>query len=441
MEPSTESSQATSLVSQLWEKGKLFLKAVLIFIMALALWIPAYFVMELVKERQGRQQEAIADISSKWGGQQVVTIPILMIPYTETGKDEKGNTVTLKRKTYFMADKADIQAKVFPEKRHRGIYDVIVYRSEITIHGKFKPLAWQQLKIPAESVLWNEAEVLFKVKDNIRGISEDVSINWNGTPLTFNPQETGLSHLEDAFAASLPFNEVEAGKEHSYSMKFFLNGSEKLLFTAIAGENNLNMQSSWPDPGFTGIKLPDTRQVNANGFSAHWKYMNRSMPLVWKDTFYDVSASVLGADLIIRMDSYNKTERAVKYALLCIVLTFASFFLIETYCRKSLHLVQYALAGLALVLFYTLLLAISEYTGFNAAYLLSSTATIGLIVWFIGSIMKSLRLGLFIGFVLSVVYGFLFIIIQSEDYALLMGSIGLFIALAIIMFFSRKLQW
>jgi len=247
--------------------------------------------------------------------------------------------------------------------------------------------------------------------------------------------------MEDAFAASVPFSMDEAGKEHLYSMKFSLNGSEQLLFTTTARENKLAMQSVWPDPSFTGIKIPDTRQVNDSGFSASWKYMNRSVPLVWKDKVYDLSSSVLGTDLLIPMDSYNKTERSVKYALLCIVLTFASFFLIETYYKKSLHLVQYGLAGLALVLFYTLLLSISEYIGFNPAYLISAVATIGLVMWFIGSIMKSSKLALFISFVLTVVYGYIFIIIQLQDYALLMGSVGLFIALAIIMYFSRKLQW
>ena len=224
-------------------------------------------------------------------------------------------------------------------------------------------------------------------------------------------------------------------------MKFSLNGSEQLLFSATARENKVTMQSAWRDPGFTGVKLPDTREVNDRGFSATWRYMNRTVPQVWKNTFYDLSPSVLGADLLIPIDSYNKTERSVKYALLCIVLTFASFFLIETYYKKPLHLLQYALAGLALVLFYTLLLSISEYIGFNPAYLISAVATIGLVMWFIGSIMRSSKLGVFISFVLTVVYGYIFIIIQLQDYALLMGSIGLFIALAIIMYFSRRLQW
>lgn len=224
-------------------------------------------------------------------------------------------------------------------------------------------------------------------------------------------------------------------------MKFSLNGSEQLLFSTAARENMISMQSSWPDPGFSGVKLPDSRQVTDSGFAASWKYLNRTVPQVWKNTFYDLSPSLLGADLLIPIDSYSKTERSVKYALLCIVLTFASFFLIETYYKRPLHLLQYALAGLALVLFYTLLLSISEYTGFNTAYLISAIATIALVMWYIGSIMRSSKLGLFISFVLTVVYGYIFIIIQLQDYALLMGSIGLFIALAIIMYFSRKLQW
>ena len=224
-------------------------------------------------------------------------------------------------------------------------------------------------------------------------------------------------------------------------MKFSLNGSEQLLFATAARENKLQMQSSWPDPSFTGVKLPDTRELQDSGFVANWKYMNRSVPQVWDHTVYDLSASSLGADLLIPVDSYDKTERSVKYALLCIILTFAAFFLIETFYRKPLHLIQYGLAGLALVLFYTLLLSISEYTGFNLAYAIAGVATISLVAWYMGSVMKSSKLALFISFVLAVVYGYIFIIIQLQDYALLMGSIGLFIALGIIMYFSRKLQW
>jgi inner membrane protein len=201
------------------------------------------------------------------------------------------------------------------------------------------------------------------------------------------------------------------------------------------------MQSTWTNPSFTGVKLPDSRTVGSSGFSSEWKYMNRSIPQAWKDGFNDLSASVVGTDLMITVDSYNKTERSVKYALLCIILTFSAFFLVERIYKRPLHLIHYGLAGAALVIFYSLLLSISEYLGYNLAYLIAGVATIALVTWFIGSVLRSWKLGFFIVFVLTVVYIYIFSIIQLQDFALLMGSVGLFIALAIIMYFSRKLQW
>jgi inner membrane protein len=213
------------------------------------------------------------------------------------------------------------------------------------------------------------------------------------------------------------------------------------MFAPAARETKIHLTGNWPDPSFTGIKIPESPNASDSGIDVKWKYLNRTTPMVWNDQFNNVQASAMGADLIIPVDQYDKTERSVKYALLCIILTFAAFFLIETIYKRNLHLIQYGLAGLALVLFYTLLLSISEYTGFNLAYLIAGIATIGLVTWFVGSIMRSSKLAIFIGFVLTVVYGYIFTIIQLQDYALLMGSIGLFLALAIIMFFSRKLQW
>jgi len=436
-----ESTEAINQLSSLWNRGKLFLKAIIIFVMALALWIPTSFVMQLVKEREGRQKEAIADISNKWAGRQTISGPILMIPYNETGKDDKGNVIILKKIVYFMPDKLDMQSTVFPEKRHRGIYQVAVYRSDILMNAKFSALQWQQLKILPENILWNEAALILGVTDNLKGINEDLYVKWDDSNIIFNPQPSGATNLNNAFVANIPLTIETVSKEHTCAIKFSLNGSEQLLFTASGRENKMEMHSAWPNPSFTGIKLPDTRDIKETGFLADWKYMNHSVPQVWKNNFYDLSSSVLGADLLIPVDSYDKTERSVKYALLCIILTFAAFFLIETIYKRPLHLIQYGLAGLALVLFYTLLLSISEYTGFNTAYLVAGIATIGLVAWYVGSVMRSSKLALFISFVLAIVYSYIFTIIQLQDYSLLMGSIGLFIALAIIMYFSRKLKW
>jgi inner membrane protein len=436
-----ETMEPAKTLSSLFDKGKHFIKVAVIFIMAFFLWIPTNLILDLVKERRGRQKEAIEEISSKWAGPQTVTGPILMLPYNVYAKNEQGNTVTQRAVSYFLPDKSEVNAKLMPEKRYRGIYQAVVYRSDISISGKFKPLDLEKIKIAPENIIWDEAVMIFKVQDNLRGINEDLFVKWDEANLVFNPMSLSANAGSESFAASLALSPAEAAKEHAFQIRFSLNGSQKLEFATAARDFKLHMESTWPDPGFTGIKLPDTRKVSEGGFAAGWKIMNRSVPMVWNNQFYDLSGSVIGTDLLIPIDNYNKTERSIKYALLCIILTFAAFFLIESIYKRNLHLIQYGLAGLALVLFYTLLLSISEYAGFNLAYLVAGVATIGLVTWFVGSIMKSSKLAMFIGFVLTVVYSYIFIIIQMQDYSLLMGSIGLFIALGIIMYFSRKLQW
>jgi inner membrane protein len=436
-----ETTESVFTLKSLFDKGKLFLKAVIIFFMAIALWIPTAFIQDLVKERQNREKEAKADINSKWGTSQTVTGPLLAIPYNQLMAGEKGQNFYMKQIAWFIPSAVESKATIIPEKRHRGIYDVVVYRSDISIRGKFDPLNWQQLNISAADLKFDEAALVFKVSDNQRGINEDLVVQWESQRYNFNPQAPGFTSLPDAFTATIPLTAEEALKEHHFSMNFSLNGSQQLLFAATARENKLQMESSWPDPSFTGIKLPDTRIVKDSGFMASWKYLNRSLPTAWKSDVSVLNQTLFGTDLEITVDSYDKTLRSVKYALLCIVLTFASFFLIESIYNRPLHLLQYGLAGLALVLFYTLLLSISEYISFNNAYLIAAVATIALVAWYIGSILRSGKLAMFICLVLSVVYGYIFSIIQLQDYALLMGSIGLFLALAIIMYFSRKLKW
>lgn len=424
-----------------FDKSKLFIKAAVIFLMALFLTIPSLFINGVVTERKSRQEEAITDITSKWGREQLVQGPLLVVPYHQDGVDDAGKKVIIKGKAYFLPASLKTTATIVPEKRYRGIYQVVVYRSQLKLEGRFDPLNFQSLKIPAEGWLWDQAALVYKVSDPERGINEDVSIKWDDSSLVFSPQEEGFSNLKDAFVTPLPLDVNSIGQAHHFSMDLSLNGSQHLLFATAARENIINMRSSWQAPSFTGVKLPDSREISDSGFTASWKFLNRSIPMVWRDASFDPATTAIGAELKIPVDGYDKTQRATKYAILCIILTFAAFFLIETMYKRYLHLVHYGLAGLALVLFYTLLLSVSEYSSFNIAYLVAGIATIGLVTWFIGSILRSGKLSVFISFVLGVVYTYIFCIIQLEDYALLMGSIGLFISLGVIMFFSRKLSW
>lgn len=432
-----ETSNVVPAASSLFEKGKLFLKAVIIFVMAFFLWIPTHIIREVIKEREHRQKEAIDEVSSKWAGRQTVTGPILMIPYNGTS-----NGITYQKKqAWFMADQLDIYSSVSPQKRHRGIYDVVVYQGDISITAKFNDIKFKELNVPAANLLWSEAKLLFQISDLSRGVNEEIYIKWKDSSFICQPWAETTANVGDALFASIPLKEENADTQNVFTVKFSLHGSQQLMFSPAARETKIQLTGTWPDPSFTGIKIPEAPNTSDSGINVKWKYLNRNHPMIWKDQFINLQASAMGANLIIPVDGYDKTERSVKYALLCIILTFAAFFLIETIYKRNLHLIQYGLAGLALVLFYTLLLSISEYTGFNLAYLIAGFATIGLVTWFVGSIMKSSKLALFISFVLAVVYGYIFTIIQLQDYSLLMGSIGLFIALGIIMYFTRKLQW
>ncbi|MBC7949049.1 MAG: cell envelope integrity protein CreD [Chitinophagaceae bacterium] len=427
----------TSVITDAWQKSKLLIKALLIGVLALVLLIPAYFVQDLIRERQARQKEAIAEVSSKWAGNQTLTGPVLVLPYQEIFQEDN-KILTVRKLAYILPDKLSIQAVANPEKRYRGIYQVMLYSSDIRITGKFNSIPLQQLKIDPANVLWQEAYVCVGLSD-VKGLKEEISLNWNDTAVLLSPSSVNNAVMKDAVTSGV---KVEDGKEINFSATVSINGSGQLLFTPVGKETTVALSSTWPDPSFTGGQLPDHR-ITDSGFVATWKSLahTRNFPQAWKEASYQLEASSFGADLFIPVSGYQKTMRSVKYAILCILLTFAAFFIIETVNKKSVHPFQYALIGLALILFYTLLLSISEYTGFNTAYIIASFATVGLIAWFVKGILQSARLSSILSVVLVLMYGYIFSILQLQDYSLLLGSVGLFLTLGVIMHFSKRIQW
>ena len=424
--------------ASIWQKSKLLIKGLLITGLVLLLLIPTFFVKNLIKEREERQQEAFTEVRSKWAGKQRLTGPILVVPYDEVAPVSNGTSNTLRKLAYFLPDRLDMASTVKPEKRYRGIFQVMLYSAETRISGRFNPLPLAELQLEADRMHWNEAYVCFGLAD-IKGLKEDIRINWNGTAVSLNPTSINNAVMQEGFQSSVS---VAPGTPIEFSSTIKLNGSEQLLFTPIGKETNVKMVSNWPDPSFTGDQLPD-HQINDSGFVASWKSLahNRRFPQAWKTEGQNIQAASFGADLFIPVNGYQKTMRSIKYAVLCIVLTFAAFFLMETVNKKSVHPFQYALIGLALVLFYTLLLSISEYTGFNTAYIISAAATVGLIGWFVRGLLQSGRLSSILALVLVLLYAYLFSILQLQDYSLLLGSIGLFLTLAIIMHFSKRIRW
>lgn len=429
-------------VNNVWQKSKLLIKGLIIGILVLLLLIPAYFVQNLIKEREERQKEAVTEVNSKWAGRQNIIGPVLVIPYRETIVATDGKVSIARNYSYLLPDKLDIKADVTPQKKHRGIYDVMLYSSGLSITGKYSSLPLAKMKLTPADMLWNEAYVCFSVSDS-RGLKDEIQFKWNDTLVTLNPFYVNNAVMKDGFSAPLSIAEADIDKEIQFSTRITLSGSEQLSFTPVGKETNVELRSDWPDPSFTGNQLPDTSSVNSNGFIAKWRSLShtRNFPQHWKNDTYNLSTAAFNADLFIPVSSYQKTMRSIKYAILCILLTFTAFFLIETTNKKSVHPVHYALIGFALILFYTLLLSFSEYTGFNAAYSIAAIATVGLITWFVKGLLGSMKLSMLLSFVLVLLYSYVFTILQLQDYALLLGSIGLFLTLAVVMYFSRKIQW
>lgn len=435
------------MISQFWNRNKIVLKSFWIGFLVLILLIPTFLISNLISERQDREHDAVAEIGSRWAGAQTVTGPVIGVPYIESVPDNSGGSESQKRWAYFLPGKLDMQARIVPEERYRGIYKVIVYTTELRVKCHYDSLNLQELDLPAGKMLWSEAAVFFNLTD-FRGLKEEVSLRLDshagGANLELVPAKFTTDQFKNALSAPLPsWIAAAAGGPLDFSSTVQLKGTVAMSFIPTGRETKVEASSSWRDPSFTGSNLPDVRTIHDSGFVADWRVLalNRNFPQQWKGNTFDLSSSSFGVGLIVPVDTYQQTTRCVKYAILIILLTFTAFFLIEWVYQRPIHSLQYLLVGFALCLFYTLLLSFSEYIGFNNAYATAAVATIGLITWYVGLMLRSGKMSAFICCLLIVQYGFVFTLIQLQDYALLLGSVGLFLTLAVVMYFSRKIKW
>ncbi|MBL0355947.1 MAG: cell envelope integrity protein CreD [Chitinophagaceae bacterium] len=338
----------------------------------------------------------------------------------------------------------NINGKIFPQLKHRSIFQVPVYSSSISMTGKFKIPKPEKLPVAIAALHFDEAVVCMGITD-FKGIGENLQLKWNDSTSNFETGLPGIEWLHEGVSnpIKLSADELLSGN-NIFNISLSLKGSEQLYVTPFGNITKVYFESDWANPAFDGKYLPDTSSITAKGFSAEWKILhyNRSYPQYLKAaTNYSISESAFGIKLLQPVDAYGQTMRSVKYAILIIALTFFVYFFLEIYYRRSVHPLQYILIGFALVIFYTLLLSISEYLAFGQAYIIASTATVLLISWYTKSIFKKWTIVLLFAFILSLLYLFIYVIIQLQDNALLFGSIGLFVLLAIIMYFSRRVNW
>jgi inner membrane protein len=418
-------------------------KALIIGALSFFLLIPTFLINNLVSERQQRQSEAFDEISSKWASAQTITGPVLSIPYTEYSKDANGVLRSIRKHIHLLPEQLDVAGTIIPEKRKRGLYEVAVYKSDLSLTGYFKDIENQTLGIPKNQILYQEAFISVGVSD-LRGIEDRVDLFWDSDTLSFNSGIEATDLMTSGVNVGLKLDSIATtGLKHAFQFDLSLKGSRNLFFTPVGKESTLRLNSPWASPSFDGAFLPDSSQISDKGFDAYWKilHLNRNYPQSWLNNKYQFVDSEFGLNLLLPVDNYTQTDRSIKYAILFIALTFLIFFFLELVNKVSVHPLQYILIGFALALFYILLLSISEHLTFYLAYLISALMTLGLIGWYSSSILKQAKLSALIVANLIILYSFIFTIIQMESYALLMGSIGLFVILTIIMYFSRKIDW
>jgi inner membrane protein len=419
------------------KKESVTLRIVLAAGLIILLLIPLFMIQSLIKERQVYRDEAIREISKSWAGPQIIAGPIITVVTKSSRTGKEVNKIETEKKRFFLPDNLSIEANVFPEKRYRGIYSAIVYKTDLLIKGSFNI---EKIKENYEGIDLSESYLSFNINEP-RGIQQDVVVKWDNAVQNVKPGLKDKNIFTNGFYSDIPINREKS--DISFEITLSLNGVDDLSFVPMGKNTNVNVSSSWNSPGFVGNFLPAEREINDDGFIAVWNvnYFNRGFPQEWAQSNYEIFNDKFGVRFFIPADEYQQTMRSSKYGILILILTFASFFLVEIFSGKAIHPVQYMLIGLALILFYSLLLSLSEYILFQYSYLIAGVLVIGLIVLYTRSIYKKQSIVMLISTLLISFYGFIYVLLQLQDYSLLLGNIALFIILGAIMFFTRKVNW
>lgn len=425
------------------KKARPGLKLLLIAGMCVAFLIPQHLLKSLVYERKSTESEAESEVFEKWAGPQTVTGPVIKVDYFwMEGNDGKKEY----RTKVILPEQLDVKGQVKTKHLKRGIYDFSVYETALDLTGQFKlPKDFEKMLDERE---WHfeKAQIVVGLP-NLRGLSDNVALKINDTTYDMAAETGNLKGL----SCEVDLSRLLEGEIVDFSLVLPFKGAGDLMFTPVGQTTTVSLTSDCVTPSFTGYYLPDERQVTESGFQAEWKVLaiNRDYPQVLDNSFlesyrYDNSSignSTFGVELKVPVEQYLQTDRAIKYAFLIILLTFAAVFFVEMRQAKPIHPVQYLLIGIALIVFYSLLLSFSEHINFGLSYLIACVMTITMIVVFMASITKDKKTALGIGLLLFVLYAFVYVLLQLESYALLVGSVGLFIILGIAMFATQKIEW
>ncbi|MDV7185793.1 cell envelope integrity protein CreD [Lutibacter sp. TH_r2] len=443
-----------------WLKNSITARMLMVGILIIVLLIPLSYIQSLIVERSSRQESVVNEINQKWGNEVLLYGPILKVPYktyteklltnSETKKVTK-ETIEHTNYAYFFPEELNIESEINPEVKQRGIYKTSVYKSSIKLNGSYSKPNFNSIEANDKDILWEKATVIIKTS-NLKGINNQVEIALNKHNYSFVPKyeqqdrniynkEVSMHKLETSY---LDKEGLISKKGQLFSINLTISGSKQFKVIPIGRETDLNVKSNWKTANFIGEFLPlNNDKITDDGFNAKWKvlHINRPFSQEYFKHLPNLKEFAFGVNFMIPVDEYQKSERSAKYGFLVIALTFLVFFLIQSISKIPIHPFQYLMIGLALTMFYTLLISISEHSNFLKAYLIAGISVIGLIVLYSKSILKTFKFPLFIGVSLTALYTFIYVIIQLENYALLVGSIGLFTILALVMYASRKIDW
>ncbi|QXP70906.1 cell envelope integrity protein CreD [Polaribacter sp. R2A056_3_33] len=446
-----------------WVKTSITARMLMVGVLIVVLMIPLSYIKNLIYERMIRQQEVVSEINQKWGEEVLIYGPILKVPYktysekTITNpitKEVQKETITKIKYAYFFPKKLVINSTINPEEKTRGIYKTAVYKSSIAINGSFSKPDFSEIEINDEDILWDKTRVIIQ-SSNLKGAASlfEIQFHKNKYQLTsknfkntdsniaYNTDYVDLNELE---SNNLQLLDVPNGKETSFAITKKMKGSKQIRFIPVGQETDVNINSDWKTANFIGEYLPhNSDKITEEGFNAKWKILdiNRPFSQQYFNGIPNLNNYAFGVNFLIPVDEYQKNERSAKYGFLVIGLTFLIFFLIQSMSKINIHPFQYLMIGIALTMFYTLLISISEHSSYLKAYLIAGASVVTLITLYSKSILKNIKFPVFIGVSLTALYTFIFVIIQLENYALLVGSIGLFVILAAVMFASRKIDW
>jgi inner membrane protein len=415
-------------------------------VLMLLFLVPIEWIADLVSERMQRRDEAVAEVSAKWGGTQRLLGPLLVVPFEHRWAEPQpqGGEVTRSeiRTLTVLPTALTVQARLDGEERFRGIFSVPVYRSVLDVSATFALADLESLRIDPALVDWKRSDLVLGIAD-AHAIQSRASVRWNDVE---HPFQSGTGDAGIAGGIHAPIGQPLSATPANVTFQLVLNGSSGVYFTPVGEQTSVTVRSNWPNPSFQGAWLPSERSTDAAGFTATWEipFLGRNQPPAWTSytpAIDKVGEAVFGVDLVTPVDTYRMADRSVKYARLFVLLTFGVIWLIEVIGRVRVHPIQYLLIGCALCTFYLLELSLAEQLGFGLAYAIAGTAVAGLVGVYAVVALRGWRRAVVVTSTIGGLYGYLYVVLTNEDYALLLGSLGVFVAVAVAMLLTRHIDW